>query len=213
MLHSVARWVMVLVAIFVMLESFGVDLKILVYMVSAFALAISLGAQSLVKDVINGFFALVDASFAVGEVVTVGPHTGTVESLSLRAVTLRHKDGSLQTIPFSEVGNIINRSRDYTLVPISVATSYKTKIGLVYDALNKTAEEMVNDAIFGKMILEPLSVSGIERFAENAVYVSASIKVKPDPKETFLREFNRRLKAHLDVLKISPPIAFQEEWQ
>lgn len=213
MLHSVARWVMVLVAIFVMLEAFGFDLKILVYMMSAFALAISLGAQSLVKDVINGFFALVDGSFAVGEVVTVGAHTGTVESLSLRAVTLRHKDGSLQTIPFSEVGNIINRSRDYTLVPISISTSYRTKIGLVYEALNKTAEEMANDPTFGNMILEPLSISGIDRFAENAVSVSASIKIRPDPKETFLREFNRRLKGHMDALKITPPIAFHEVWE
>lgn|GEM_PF-1479775 len=212
MLQSVARWIMILIAILVTLESLGFDLKILVYLMSAFALAISLGAQNLVKDVINGFFALIDGSFAAGEVVTVGPHTGSVESLSLRALTLRHGDGSLQVIPFSEVGNIINRSRDYTIVPISVVTSYKTRIGKVYDALNKAAQEIGDDPIFGKMILEPLSISGIDRFAETAVYVSASIKIVPDPKNYFIREFNRRLKTHLDVLGIMPPIAFQEKW-
>jgi len=212
MLHSVARWVLVLIAFFVTLESFGFDLKVLVYLMSAFALAISLGAQSLVKDVINGFFALVDGSFAVGDVVTVGTHTGTVESLSLRALTLRHSDGSLQTIPFSEVGNIINCSRDYTVVPIDVASSYKTKIGSVYEALSLAAEEMAKDPIFGKMILEPLSVSGIDRFAEHAVHVSASIKITPDPKHYFAKELNRRLKVHMDALGITPPIAFQEKW-
>jgi small-conductance mechanosensitive channel len=167
MLHSVARWVMVLIAFFVTLESFGFDLKVLVYLMSAFALAISLGAQSLVKDIINGFFALVDGSFAVGDVVTVGTYTGTVESLSLRAIILRHRDGSLQTIPFSEVGNIINRSRDYTVVPIDIATSYKTKIGSVYEALSLAVADISKDPTFGKMILEPLKITGVDRFVEN----------------------------------------------
>jgi small-conductance mechanosensitive channel len=187
-------------------------LKVLVYLMSAFALAISLGAQSLVKDVINGFFALVDGSFAVGDVVTVGTHTGTVESLSLRAIILRHRDGSLQTIPFSEVGNIINRSRDYTVVPIDIATSYKTKIGNVYEALSLAVADISKDPTFGKMILEPLKITGVDRFAENAVHVSASIKITPDPLNYFAREFNRCLKTHMETLKITPPIAFQEEW-
>lgn len=213
MLHSVARWIMVLVTIFVTLESFGFDLKILVYLMSAFALAISLGAQSLVKDIINGFFALIDGSFAVGDVVTIGSYTGAIESLSLRAITLRHGTGFLQTIPFSEVGSIINKSRNYNVIPIDVATSYKTEIGSVHEALIKAAEDMANDPIFGKMILGPLSVSGVDRFADTAVHVSASIKILPDPHNNFAREFNRRLKTHMDDLKIVPPIAFQEPWQ
>lgn len=212
MLHSVAKWIMVLVAFFITLESFGFDLKILVYLMSAFAFAVSLGSQSLVKDIINGFFALVDGSFAVGEVVTVGTHTGAVESLSLRAITLRHTDGSLQTIPFSEVGNIINRSRGYSIVPIDVATSYKTKIGNVYEALSKAFNDMTEDPLFGKMIIEPLIVSGIDRFSDNSVHVSASIKIMSDPYRKFAQEFNRRLKIHLDAFKIAPPIAFQEMW-
>ena len=213
MLHSVARWIMVLVTIFVTLESFGFDLKVLVYIMSAFAFAISLGSQSLVKDIINGFFALVDGSFAVGDVVTVGAYTGAVESLSLRAITLRHNTGFLQTIPFSEVGSIINKSRNYNIVPIDVATSYKTKIGHVHEALTKAAEDMANDPVFGKMILEPIKISGVDRFADTAVHVSASIKILPDPNNYFGREFNRRLKIHMDALKITPPISFQEAWQ
>ena len=212
MLQSVARWVLVVVAIFFTLESLGLDLKLFVFLMSAFAFALSLGSQSLVKDIINGFFALIDGSFAVGDVVTIGSHTGTVETLSLRAITLRHGNGFLQTIPFSEVGNIINRSRDYTYVPIDIATSYKTDIGKVYEALTLAVEEMKKDSTFGKMILEPLTLSGIDRFAENAVYVSATIKIKPDPNNRFGRELNRRLKIHMDALGITPPIAFQEVW-
>lgn len=213
MLHSVARWAMVSVAIFLTLESFGFDLKILVYLMSAFAFAISLGSQSLVKDIINGFFALIDGSFAVGDVVTVGAYTGAVESLSLRAITLRHSTGFLQTIPFSEVGSIINKSRGYNVVPIDVATSYKTNIGSVHEALTKTAEDMGSDSHFGKMILEPIKITGIDRFADNAVHVIASIKILPDPNNYFAREFNRRLKLHMDALEIIPPISFQEPWE
>jgi moderate conductance mechanosensitive channel len=213
MLHSVARWIIVLVATFITLESFGFDLKVLVYLMSAFAFAISLGSQNLVKDIINGFFALIDGSFAVGDVVTIGSYTGTVESLSLKSITLRHGTGFLQTIPFSEVGNIINKSRNYNVVPIDVATSYRTEIGSVYEALTKAAEDMTNHPTFGKMILEPLSVSGVDRFADTAVHVSASIKILPNPQNSFAREFNRRLKIHMDALKIVPPIAFQEPWE
>ena len=213
MLHSVARWVLIIFAIFLTLESLGFDLRILVYLMSAFALAISLGAQSLVKDVINGFFALIDGSFAVGDVVTIGNYTGAVESLSLRAITLRHSSGYLQTIPFSEVGNIINKSRHYNVVPIDVATSYKTEIGNIYEALTKAAEDMTNDSVFGKMVLEPLSVSGVDRFTDNAVHVSASIKILPDPSNNFAREFNRRLKIHMDALDIIPPTSYQEPWE
>jgi len=213
MLHSVARWVLIIFAIFLTLESLGFDLRILVYLMSAFALAISLGAQSLVKDVINGFFALIDGSFAFGDVVTIGTYTGAVESLSLRAITLRHSSGYLQTIPFSEVGNIINKSRHYNVVPIDVATSYKTEIGNIYKALTKAAEDMTNDSVFGKMILEPLSVSGVDRFTDNAVHVSASIKILPDPSNNFAREFNRRLKVHMDALDIIPPTSYQEPWE
>lgn len=211
--HSVARWVLIIFAIFLTLESLGFDLRILVYLMSAFALAISLGAQSLVKDVINGFFALIDGSFAVGDVVTIGTYTGAVESLSLRAITLRHGSGYLQTIPFSEVGSIINKSRNYNVVPIDVATSYKTEIGNIYEALTKAAEDIANDPVFGKMILEPLSISGVDRFTDNAVHVSASIKILPDPHNSFAREFNRRLKIHMDALNIIPPISFHEHWE
>lgn len=71
---------------------------------------------------------------------------------------------------------------------------------------------MAQDPRFGKMILEPLTFSGVDRFAENSVHVSASIKITPDPNNYFAREFNRRLKTHMDALGVTPPIAFQEEW-
>jgi small-conductance mechanosensitive channel len=212
MFHSVAKWIMMIVAFFITLESFGFDLKVLVYLMSALAFAVSLGSQSLVKDLINGFFALIDGSFAVGEVVTVGAHTGTVESLSLRAITLRHIDGSLQTIPFSEVGNIINRSRDFSIVSIDVAVSYRTEIGSVYEALSLVYSEMVDDPTFGKMVIEPLSVTGIDHFSDKSVHVTGSIKIVPDPFKRFAQEFNRRLKIHLDDLGIAPPTAYQEPW-
>ena len=212
MLYGIVRWIIVLLAFFITLEHFGIDLKLLVYLMSAFAFAISLGSQSLVKDIINGIFALVDGSFAVGDVVTVGAYSGKVESLSLRALTLRHSTGYLQTIPFSEVGSIINRSRDYTIVPVTVATSYRTKIGTVYEALTNAAVEMGNDPVYGKMILEPFTISGIERFNDTAVHVSASFKIQPDPGHSFEREYNLRLKKHMETLNISPPISFHEEW-
>jgi small-conductance mechanosensitive channel len=212
MLHSIFRWVMVLTGFFMSLDVLGFDLKPLVYLMSAFAFAISLGAQSLVKDVINGFFTLIDGNIIVGDVVTIGNHSGTVESLSIRAIFLRHSTGALQRIPFSEISSIINNSRDYAVLPIDVAISYRTDIGHIYDALKRAGEEMVNDAAFSKMVLEPLTISGIDKFTDNAVHVMANFKIKPEFRDTFTREFNRRLKIHMDAANIQPPITFSEQW-
>jgi len=95
MIHSILRWVMILAALFMSLEVFGFDLKPLVYLMSAFAFAISLGSQSLVKDIINGFFTLIDGNIVVGDTVTIGNYSGVVESLSIRAIMVRHETGAL----------------------------------------------------------------------------------------------------------------------
>lgn len=203
--RSIAHWLLMFMGIILILSAFKVDYTPLLYILSFASLAIALGAQGLVKDLINGVLTIIEGNIAVGEVISVGSNTGTVETLSLRGISLRHSNGSLQSISFSDISNIINKSRDYTVVPIEVNVPYHTDVGAVHKVLLAAFADINLDPLFNKQIIEPLSISGIDRFSDNGYTITANIKVKPDPKNKFLKAFNAVLKNRLEEEDILPP--------
>lgn len=205
-LKSVGHWLLLIFTFALVLEEIGIPIWPLIYSISVLGIAISLGAQSLVKDFINGILTLVEGNIAIGEVVTIGAFTGTVETLSLRGVALRHSSGALQTIPFSEVTNIINKSRDYSSASIEVPVPFETNVQDVYMALHRAFEDIQGHEIYGHRVLDKISISGIDRLAEGAYFVTASIRIKPDPSNRFLKTFNEYLKKRLDEMGIKPPL-------
>lgn len=204
-LQSICHWALAITGIVLILEEVGIPIMPIIYGISVIGIAISLGAQSLVKDLINGVLTLMEGNIAVGETVVIGAHTGVVESLSLRGVSLRHATGALQTIPFSEVTNIINKSRDYTGITIELPVPYGTEISKVSEVLQATYHDMIADPLFQKMAIIPVSISGVDRFTDAGFVVMGTIRIKPDPKNTFIRVFNQRLKVYLEKEKITPP--------
>jgi small conductance mechanosensitive channel len=204
-LNSVAHWVLALMAIILILVEFGQDVRPMLYSLGVIGIAISLGAQSLVKDIINGVLTLMEGNIAVGETITIGASTGTVESLSLRSIVLRHGDGAIQTIPFSEVNTIINRSRDYTYFSVNLLVSHKANIGEAQTLLQHTFNTISQDPLFGKMILEPLAISGIDKITDTGINITGSIKIKPDPGNRFAKAFNTYLQKEMDTADLYPP--------
>lgn len=208
-LRSLGHWLIIIIATTLILSEFGVNIIPILYGFSILGLAISFGGQNFVKDLINGVLMLVEGNLAVGDVVTIGSNTGTVEAMSLRSVKLRHETGAIQAIPFSEVDYIINKSRDYTNSIIDLAVSHTESIGRVYDVLQETADEITKDKEFGAMILEPITLKGIDQFTDTGVRIRAVIKTIPDPHDHFGHEFNRRLKMNMAKAKIHPPASHQ----
>ncbi len=204
-LNSVAHWILAIMAIILILVEFGQDVRPMLYSLGVIGIAISLGAQSLVKDIINGILTLMEGNIAVGEVVTIGANTGTVESLSLRSIVLRHFNGALQTIPFSEVTNIINKSRDYTSYSINFAVPHRTDLARALDLLNQTFSDIKADTEFGKMILADPTISGIDTISDTGVTITGSIRIKPDPKNRFGRTFNKYLQQRMEQANLYPP--------
>ena len=204
-LRSVGHWVLTIMAIVLIMEEIGIPIMPIIYGISVIGIAISLGAQSLVKDLINGILTLMEGNIAVGEVVVVGAHTGTVESLSLRGISLRHGTGALQTIPFSEVTNIINKSRDYAVIPIELQVSYGVDLESVGAVLQQAYDRLKADPAFAHMIIEPLSIAGIDKFTDNGVSIVGSIKTKPDSRNQVARAFNGILKQLIEQEKLFPP--------
>lgn len=204
-LNSVAHWVLSIMAIILILVEFGQDVRPMLYSLGVIGIAISLGAQSLVKDIINGVLTLMEGNIAVGEVVTIGANTGTVESLSLRSVVLRHATGAIQTIPFSEVTSIINKSRDYSFYSINFAVPHRTDPTRAVDLLNHTYEDVKKDPEFGKMILDQMVITGIDQISDTGIVISGFIKIKPDPRNRFGRTFNKYLQQRMEEADIYPP--------
>lgn len=208
-LRSVGHWILAITGIVLILEEVGIPIMPIIYGISVIGIAISLGAQSLVKDLINGILTLMEGNIAVGEMVIIGSHTGVVESLSLRGVSLRHGNGALQTIPFSEVSNIINKSRDYTSITLEIPVPYGTEMGKIKEVLQAAYDDMVADHSFQRMIIDPVTISGVDRFTDAGFVVIATIRIKPDPKNRFIRAYNQKLRIYLEKEKITPPSSAQ----
>lgn len=204
-LKSLAHWFLAIMTIILVMVELKIPVEPLLYFFGIFSIAISLGSQSLIKDLINGVLNLMEGNIVVGEVITIGNNTGTVETLSLRGLSLRHSNGSLQSITFSEITNIINKSRNYTVVPVEISVPYHTDIGVVHKVLLSAYTDICKDPVHGKNIIDPLNISGIDRFNDNGFVVTGNIKVRPDPKNRFLKAFNQCLKVRLEAEGILPP--------
>lgn len=208
-LQSISHWVLAITGIILILEEAGIPIMPIIYGVSVIGIPISLGAQGLVKGLINGILTLMEGNITVGDTVVIGPHTGVVESLSLRGLSLRHGNGSLQTIAFSEVSNIINKSRDYTALTIEIPFPYGTEITKIREVLQSAYNDTVADPFFQKMVIDPVGISGVDRFTDAGFVVMGGIRIKPDPKNLFIRTFNQKLKTYLETEKITPPASPQ----
>ena len=110
-----------------------------------FGLAISFGSQTLVRDIVSGIFYLTDDAFRVGEYIDCGKAKGTVEGFTLRSLKLRHQNGQVHTIPFGQLGQITNFSRDWTTVKFNLRFARDTDVEKLRKAAKKIGADMMED--------------------------------------------------------------------
>ncbi|MBY0281048.1 MAG: mechanosensitive ion channel [Alphaproteobacteria bacterium] len=203
--RSTLHWVLIAVTILLILSEFSINIMPIIYSFSVITLAISLGSQTLVKDLINGAMTLFEGNMAVGDYVIIGSFSGVVESISLRCVHLRYGTGELQTIPFSEVNHVINCSRDYSFVDIQFMVSYEADQKDTDAALKAAYEEIKKHPKLGSLIQSELYIFGVSTMNEWGYKVHAGVKTTPDPEKFVINEFNRLLLIQLQKRKIPLP--------
>jgi moderate conductance mechanosensitive channel len=187
------------------LHQVGVNITPILAGVGILGLAVGFGAQTLVKDVINGLFILVEDSLSVGDVVNIGSTGGLVEAVNLRTIRLRDLQGSVHIIPNSQVGIITNMTKDYSYYVLDVEVAYREDTDEVVATLQEIDAEMRADPVFVADMLAPIEILGVERFTDSAVVVRARLKTKPIKQWSVGREFNRRLKKLFDARGIEIP--------
>ena len=209
LVRKVVRFVLVALVVLVALSEFGIDITPLLASVGIVGLAVSFGAQSLVKDVFTGFFILVEDSISVGDVVDLGGHFGVVESMSIRSVRLRDLSGSVYTIPFGEVATVINTTKDFSYALMDVGVAYREDVDEVISTLREIADAMRADEVFGSRILDPLHVLGLDSFGNSSVNIRIRLKTLPSKQWGVKREFQRRMKRVFDERGIDIPFPSQ----
>lgn len=179
--------------ILVALGELGVNITPLLAGAGIFGLALSFGAQSLVRDIISGLFYMADDAFRIGEYIQAGQLKGTVESISLRSVRLRHQHGQVHTVPFGQLGSVSNSSRDWLIVKFNLRLARDVDIEMVRKTVKKIGEELLADPEFGPEFLEPLKMQGVADVQEGALVVRFKFTVRPGKPTVIQREALKRI--------------------
>jgi len=193
------------VAIMTALRQLGFDLAPILAGAGVAGVALGFGAQSIVKDVISGFFLLIENQIRVNDVCVLNGTGGLVEEINLRTTVLRSLDGVVHIFPNGSITSISNMTREFSFYVFDVGVAYKEDTDKVSEVLHEVSAEMMEDEKFKDSILEPLEVLGVDKFADSAVVVKARIKTQPIQQWSVGREMNRRIKKKFDERGIEIP--------
>jgi len=193
------------VAALMILGELGIQLGPLLATAGIGALAIGFGAQSLVKDVISGFFIILENQYRIGDVIEVAGVSGLVESVSLRKTVLRDLQGKVHTIPNGEIKVVSNLSKEWSRSVLDLGISYRDDIDQIVDLLVRIGKEMESEEPYKSAILEPLQVLGVEKFDESQMVIRMMVKTAPLKQWEVGRELRRRIKIRFDEKGIQLP--------
>jgi small conductance mechanosensitive channel len=156
-------------------------------------LAIGFGAQTLVRDVISGFFLILEDQVRVGDVAVVNGQGGLVEEVNLRTIVLRDLEGTVHVFPNGEVKTLANKSKDFSYYVIDIGMAYDADPDVIADAVREAADTLMRDPAFRPSILEPVEILGVEAFESSQIVMRTRIKTVPLKQWEVGRELRKRI--------------------
>jgi len=169
----------VVLSFMIVLSNMGVDIAPLFAGAGVVGLAVGFGAQTLVRDIFSGGFFLFDDAFRKGEYIELGDIRGTVEKISLRSFQLRHHNGPLHTIPFGEITQLTNYSRDWVMMKLPLRLTYDTDVERVRKLVKKLGQRLLDHPEVGKNFLQPLKSQGVYKMEDSAMIIRVKFMTKP----------------------------------
>ena len=210
--QSVVKIALYVIAALLALDQIGVNTAPLLGSVAILGLAISFGSQNLVRDVVNGFFILLENQYAVGEVITVSGCTGTVERITIRSTWVRQANGDLHVLPNGSISTVTNNTRDWSRAIVHVGVGYGADLDQVEAVVNRVGQEMFADAAWQDALAEAPAWVGVTELGDSAVVFRCQARVSPGNQWGVGRELNRRLKVALDTEGIEIPFPQRVVW-
>jgi small conductance mechanosensitive channel len=194
------------IAILMVLRELHVDIGPVLAGAGIVGLAVGFGAQTLVRDIISGFFLILEDQVRVGDVAAINGVGGLVEAINLRTIVLRDTEGTVHVFPNGAINTLANRSKDYSYYVIDLSVAYDEDPDRVAEVVRATAADLQKDARFGPFILEPLEVLGVDAFGESALLLKMRIKTMPLKQWDVGRELRRRIKKAFDHHQLRIPV-------
>jgi small-conductance mechanosensitive channel len=204
LLRSVGRVVILAIAVLLTFNVF-IDIGPILAGAGILGLAVSFGAQSLVKDVISGFFILFENQFAIGDVIEVAGKSGLVEKMTLRVVQLRDAEGIMHVVPNGEIKVVSNKTRGWSRAVVDVGVPYDENVDRAIEVLRDEAAQFSTDKTWGAQLDGPVEVLGVESLSDSAVVLRTTIRTQPGSQWNVAREFRRRIKNRFDQESLEIP--------
>lgn len=193
------------IVLMLLLLQVGVEIAPLIAGAGIIGLAVGFGAQELVRDVITGFFMLLENHVRVGDVAIVNGTGGLVERIGLRTVVLRDLSGTVHIFQNGKISSLANMTKDWSAMVFDIGVAYKEDTDVATRVIQEVADELRADPEFAPKILEPMEIFGVDSFGDSAVIIKARFKTRPIEQWSVGREYNRRLKKAFDAQGIEIP--------
>ena len=205
MLQTICLTLVWVVGVVMSLDQIGLDITPILAGAGIVGLAVGFGAQNLVRDVINGFFMILENQIRVGDVAIVNGTGGLVEAISFRTITLRDLSGTVHIFPNGTVTTLANMTKGWSAYVMDIGVAYKEDTDRVAEIMREVGKDLQQDEHLGRKILEPIEIMGVDAFGESEVVIKARIKTLPIEQWGVGREYRRRLKKAFDRENIEIP--------
>lgn len=196
-LHYLGVAVVVVIGAMAALAVLGVNTGALLASAGVLGFAVGFGAQTMVKDLLNGLFLLAEGQYTIGDEITISGVTGTVERVTLRTTTLRATNGDIHIVPSGDVRLVTNKSKGWSLVSIDAGIAYSTSVERALEVLERYCLEVANDEQIGGSLMEAPTVAGVNAFQDHQYIARVSVKLSPSvdskPIERQMRRILRRV--------------------
>ncbi len=193
-------------AALLILTELGVNVAPLLASAGVVGVALGFGAQTLVKDFLSGFFLIVEDQYGVGDLVDVGPVTGTVEEVALRVTRIRDPSGVVWYVRNGEILRVANQSQGWTMASAVLPVSYDADLEEVRQVVIEVGNDMYNDPETRERMLGRPTFAGVEAVSGEAIYVRVIVKARASQQIPLTRELRERLKGAFDAHGVVVPI-------
>jgi small-conductance mechanosensitive channel len=202
LLHSLGGTVIIVVAVLMGMRVLGFDVAPALATAGLLSVALAFGAQSLLKDLINGVFIVFEDQYSIGDTLQVNGETGRVEHLTLRRTVLRNTAGAIVSIPNSLIGQVSNLSRDWSQTFVDVTVPADEMVSRAMATLDKVAGEFRNDADWSPALIDGPRVLGIESMNLDGTVIRMQVRTVLNRKDDAARELRRRVKLAFEESEI-----------
>lgn len=209
---QIAAGVIWFIALLLILDQIGINLAPLLAGAGIAGIAVGFGAQQLIRDYVNGFFIILEDQYGVGDIVTIGEATGTVERVSMRVTKLRDLDGTVWFIPNGELASVGNRSQLWARAVLDIEVGYQADLDEAGRILLETATQLWREQPADSTIISEPEYWGVERFGADGVTLRLVVRTEPTEQWQTARELRSRVKIAFDDAGIEIPFPQRTVW-